>query len=482
MTRLRNVLLGLLLLAGFAYLGLKAYLYYEVKSSLDQAIAAARPVADIRYQGIESSLSGSVTVREVTVHAFGDEVRVDAVRVGTPDIVELLSTLSELQRGEPPEFLELELRQVDIQLGGPLMGFVQGALQSKAPRLPDSYPCDGQIVFGPAAWRAMGYERLRSDLRLRLDINGRNLRAEGAWQGADMGMLRFRTEVSGIQAAVDRMPTAAGGLLRSLEMDYQDRSYYRRWVRYCAGRDGIDPASFIDAVVNADATYYMYSWGVVPGGDLRRAYGEFLRNPVSVSVVARPGTPVELVTLDHYAPDAMVALLDLRVIVNGQGVESSQVSYRPELLGKFNAAPTGDWRLPLPQRPAEAAAVPEPARRPQAAAADQQSSRLRPSAPELPAAAPKSKVAAVAPAPAPAVKRTPEPVYDYRPVATDALGRYLGRYVRVFTSDGAAREGVLSAVRAGEVVVERRMYGGSMAVPMPLSGVDRIEVWLPKDS
>ena len=72
--------------------------------------------------------------------------------------------------------------------------------------------------------------------------------------------------------------------------------------------------------------------------------------------------------------------------------------------------------------------------------------------------------------------------YGFRRVAREGLDRYVGRYVRVLTEDGNAREGVLSDVHGTDVIVERRMHGGSLAVPVPMSTIARVEVWLPRDS
>lgn len=486
MKRVRNLLIGLLVAAGLLYAGLKGYIYYQVKDGLDEAIAAAGPFADIRYGGIGSSLSGSVIIEDLRVGAFGDEARVGAVRLGTPNVLVLLGALSELQRGEMPEFLELELRQLELDLSGPWMNFVQTAAQSSAPKLPDSFPCSGQIVFGPASWRAMGYQRLVSDVFLRVDADqdGRSLRLQSRWNTRDMGAARMALEVAGIEPSLVQVPQPGKALLRWLEIDYTDHSYYKRWVQYCANRDKTSPARFIASVVDADPTYYMYTWGVVPGEDLRRAFGEFLRAPQSVSVVARPGTPLELDLVKHYSPDDLVALLDLRVVVNGQGVASSKVAYRPELLSRYQAGrkpqlqwpPRPEAQPPAPSEPPAAAA---PRRAPEAAAQPQPEAAQAP-APERREAPTVARKRSEPKASAPAASTTRE--YGYHRVAREGLDRHVGRYVRVVGADGAEREGVLSEVRASGVVVEHRMYGGTMAVPVPWTQINRVEVWLPQGS
>lgn len=499
MTRVRNILIALLLVAGLGYLGLKGYIYYQVKSRLDDAIAKAAPMAEITYGGIDSSLSGSVTVHDIAVRAFGEEVRIGASRLGTPNVLVLLGALSELQQGEPPEFVELEWTDLNIGLDGPLMGFVQAAVQRQAPQLPGSFPCGGKVVFGPADWRAMGYQRLSSDVRMHVavDKDAHRVRLQGSWKTADMGAVRFRTEFAGLAPSMNGLAEAnKTALLRWFELDYTDLSYYKRWVRYCAQRDKTDPNAFINTLVDAKPTYYMYSWGVVPGADLRRAFGEFLRNPKTLSVVAHPSAPVELDLLKRYSPDDLVAVLDLRVLVNGQGVESSRVSYEPELLQQYARGPSAPLQWPprpSAQAPAATPAPSAPSPQPLASAPPQPAPEATPKSAPKPtskaAPEPAAKAAPQAPGsnpgsrPSTAAKVQPRMTeFGYRTVATAGLERYVGRYVRVLTREGTAREGVLSAVQANEVVVERRMYGGSVGVPVPMSKIDRVEVWLPQDS
>lgn len=503
MKRVRNIVIALALVVGLAYLGLKGYIYYQVKSNLDAAIASAAPVAEIRYGGIESSLTGSVSVTDLSVRAFGEEIHLADARIGTPNVLVLLSTLSELRQGEAPEFLELRLTGLDVGLNGPLMNFAQAALQSQAPELPKSYPCGGKVVFGPAAWRAMGYQRLSSDVFLRVDTDkdARRVKVQSDWKTANMGAMSVRAEFAGLAPSLQAPPDTSDTILRWFEVDYKDHSYYKRWVQYCAKRDKTDPTSFIHAVVNADPTYYMYSWGIVPGSDLRRAYGEFLRVPKSVSVVAHPSVPVKLNLLDHYSPDDLMALLDVRVIVNGHGVESSKVSYEPELLQRYAVKSTAklQWPPPTAQTPRAPAPPPQATAPPTQAKAPPpaETTRPTPSRPSAskPAAPPPPQSASSAPstakpdsgstARAPRNVRHAEPEmreFSYRTVATASLQRYVGRYVRVRTQEGTEREGVLSAVQATELVVERRMYGGSVGVPVPMSKIDRVEVWLPQDS
>lgn len=437
--RLRTLLIAVLLLAGLAYLGTKAYVHYRVQSTLDRIVARTGGFARVEYGAISSSLAGSVRVQDITVEAFNDEVKLGAVEVQTPNVLYLLRMVSNAERGRPPEFLELAVQGLELNVDGPLLRLLDAAMEAKAPRLPAGNPCAGQLVFGPRDWRAMGYARLVSDLRARIDSRdapasfGMDVEATTR----DMGSMSVALRVSGIAPRLDAPPQTRDALLKRLEVVYRDDSYTRRLVDYCAGAAGTDAAGHVAAVMGADARYYMHTWGVVPGDGLRSAYGEFLRAPGEIRVLAEPSTPVELATLHLYSPDDIVALLNLQVSFNGTTVKRPQVSFRPELL---EGKPVGGMLGAVPgmgTAPAQPSSAPTP----------------------------KARVAA--------------PAFAYRAVDKTELGRYVGRTVRLVTADRQVREGVLSGSDRERAVVERRMYGGSMAVPVPMEQIHKAEVLLP---
>ena len=433
MDRVRTLFIALVLVAGLGYLGVKGYVYYQVKSNLDEAIAKAGPFAQVEYGAISSSLSGGVSIEDVTVRAFADELRIAALELNTPDVLHLLRMVSDLGRGSPPEYLEVGVRQIDLALDGPLMNILDAAVQAKGPRL-DGAPCGGRLVFGPTQLRDMGYSRVRSDLRVRIDGSseqaGLGLQVHASTE--DMASADLSVRVSGVRS-LQRPPSAEDILLKRFEMIYRDQSYARRLVEYCARQGGTDVEGHIQAVLAADDRYFMHTWGVVPGDRLRAAYGRFLRQPGEVRIVAEPASPVELTNLHLYEADDVVALLNLQVSFNGEAVDRPQVRFRPELL-QAGVGPGSAVTARPPRSGAATLSSPSRGSRP---------ATLR-----------------------------------FQPVNKADLRRYVGRTVRLVTAE-QQREGVLMTSDRERAVVERRMYGGSMSVPVPMGEIQRAEVLLP---
>ena len=95
-----SILLGALL-----YAGVKGYIYFSVKSKLDDAIAMAGPFVQIEYGGISSGLDGWISVDDIDIFPAGldDRLHLDSLSVKWPHIGHMLSGF----RGTPTQMQDL---------------------------------------------------------------------------------------------------------------------------------------------------------------------------------------------------------------------------------------------------------------------------------------------------------------------------------------------------------------------------------------
>ena len=80
-------LLPLLLIPVALYGLAKGLMYYKAKSTIDDMAVTLANHAELRYSGIDTDLSGAVTVRGITVQPRGydDILSVDAIRIASDD-------------------------------------------------------------------------------------------------------------------------------------------------------------------------------------------------------------------------------------------------------------------------------------------------------------------------------------------------------------------------------------------------------------
>jgi len=151
MRLVRNIAIGVVLVVVAVYGGLKGYLYYKYKTAMDQLVAQAALFADVKYDGIGSSLTGSIMVHDVEImpHSVYDSIRIKTVRVDTPSLLYLMGVEDALSRGELPEFFTVSLSGLRFETTGAILRWFSNAAHT-ANASAKTPLCGGQAVLTPA--------------------------------------------------------------------------------------------------------------------------------------------------------------------------------------------------------------------------------------------------------------------------------------------------------------------------------------------
>ena len=131
-TGIRNTLIAIPLLLGASYGGLKLYLHNRYASALDEAIQDASLFAEIRYKGLSTTLGGELRVEGITItpHAeYTDEFQIEAVRIVTSGLSDLLDSGRSVERGELPRTLRLVVEGLEVPMDGFTMGYLDEAAE-----------------------------------------------------------------------------------------------------------------------------------------------------------------------------------------------------------------------------------------------------------------------------------------------------------------------------------------------------------------
>jgi hypothetical protein len=98
---MKNLIVLALIVGGCGYFGAKFYLHHKVSSGLDDALLMAAPVADIRYDGVSSTMSGELSIDGITarIAGFSDPLYVDKLSLITPGFFYLLNLDELVQPG-----------------------------------------------------------------------------------------------------------------------------------------------------------------------------------------------------------------------------------------------------------------------------------------------------------------------------------------------------------------------------------------------
>lgn len=443
--KLTHLLAGIVIVTGAVAGGIKGYAHYQVKSTLDDLIGGARPFAAIRYEDLDTDLSGSATVHGLSIipKNFPEHFQIDALTLSGPDMDFLLNGFSEAKkRGKPPERAAISVRGWHVRADSALIRAMQESTQKLAGLLKiQSDSCSLGQLFGAKDFTAIGHEEILIDMsfgyRFADTFPGIEVHWEFNTPGENARFSLTLTDVSRTLRPTQNMPK-----LRDVQMNYRlDPAFTRQVIDYCAKLRGVDHEAYIDQLIAEPDVLYQVYLGFVPGPGLRQAFEDLLRNPGELQVVARPYEPLDLTTLGLYKASQLPDLLGLTVTVNGRPVDDMSLSF-VDLGTQLDAGMQAEversefWNgLGL--------------------AAD---------TPSEPASAPGVDT-----------RGTLQP--QYRSIEHAQLGEHVGRQVRIVGSGGRKRNGLLKSVERGIATVEERRYGGSLTSTIALKDIVKAEVF-----
>ncbi len=439
MEKLKYFVLGLLVVVVLAYGGVKAYMYYSLKTKIDRAAQQFSPFGKLEYGGLTTSVKGSLGIEDIKfrIHGMDDELRIKAIRYETPSLFYLLQAKNEFEKGRIPERLSLNIEGLSIDLFGEFTDRLEQFISDLNFQLDGVNPlCGGRLFFGPREFRDMGYEEITSDLQVgyRFDPANANIVIDVTASTQDMATAKIRGLVEGITETsfISMMQSCRHRpRMGRISINYTDQSYVTRLTKYCADLSKLGLRDYITAEINQQPVYYSYTWGFVPGPGLRQAYGAFLLKPGQIDVSLELPEEVTPDNIHLFKPEDIPGLLDLQVSVNGKAVKDLKFDFYKGQ--KLDLSSNIDR---LFSRPGEK--------------------------------------------PLKALKKKKKVKYEtkYYNVPVDGLKKYVGEEVRLRTSGGQTRLGFLTKIGTNVAHVEQRVHSGKFTMTVPLGSITKAEVLL----
>jgi len=440
MLRLKTVIPIIVAAPLLIYGGIKGYTYYVIRNQLEDIIGTVSPFAAVSYGGIGSSVKGTVRVEQIRVvpHGVPDAIRIDAAELHTPGLLFLLRDSATHRRKGFPERLEVVIRGLHLELGGPIMAGLTSRSEDRShdgdPRV-DGLACGWRTLFAPEGLRDLGYTTLSYDvdLLMRLPGNADELVLRFDARAHDLQHLYLETRLAGVVATLAGADTA-GLRMRTLAMRYElDPGYVHKAVDRCATKSELRVDTLLERLAGQDDASYMTDLGFVPGPGIRRALVSFFSHPREIRVSAKPPWAVDLGTPERYRPQDLPDRLKLTVSLDSD--EISDLSFT-----------TVSLREPGERRNLSALAAPsssETARKARSKDRGGSDTILRNGV-------------------------------SYQRVDQEQLPELVGRDIWVLTRKGLERQGRLVKVEGGRVWLTLTVRGGSMTTSVALSETEKL--------
>ncbi len=438
MEKLKYFLLGLVVVVVVAYGGIKAYMYYSLKTKVDRLAQQFSLFGQLEYGGLMTSIKGSLGVEDIKirVHGMDDELRIKAVRYQTPSLKYLLQANKQFEQGRIPESLSLTIEGMNIDLFGEFTDRLEQIISDMNFQLQGINPlCGGRLFFGPRELRDMGYEEITGDIKIgyRFDPASAQIIVDIISNTDEMAAAKIQGIVTGINdtSFMSMMSPVNPPRLSKINVNYIDQSYTKRFTEYCAGLSKLGLNEFIAAEANQQPVYYSYTWGFVPGPGLREAYRKFLTQPEQIDISLELPEAVTPDNVHLFKPQDIPGLLNLQVSVNGEAVQ--------DLSFDFYKGQKIDLSRNIERLFAQPGSEPvKPLRE----------------------------------------KKIVKYETKYYHIPVTGLQKYVGEEVRLQTNTGQTRLGYLTKLTKSVAHVQQRVHRGEFTMTVPVASITKAEVLL----
>jgi hypothetical protein len=414
-----------LILIGGVYLGLKGYVYFSVKSDVDNLVKQASLFADVRYGGIASDLiDGSISINDVVIapRTLQDEIQIHELKMQGDGPGFLFSDTSKWAQ-QTPEFLKLSMVGLRVGLDGELyrsLGDMQ-MQQAKARKAEPAATCEFGSSFSAEDLRALGYDELFANASFTVahDKIESKTKMEINLEMEDMAEIDMTVSMKGGGAP---MMMAMAPQPSEIRFVYTvNPEYMKGSKKYCAGVLKMDEQAYVNHISSAKDSEFQKYYGFIPGQGIRDAVKKFMTDGGEVDVRMRPSQDVNPMMLNQFRPQDIINILGVTVYVNGDPVQDLSFSVDDSMNQYFGDKGYGEQDDKKKQEP---------------------------------------------------VKVT----YTFQDTPINQLPQYIGARVRVETFDGKEREGALVKISRNTATIEQRVHSGTFEALVPLSDIKSLQV------
>jgi len=308
------------LLVGLGYAGAKGYLYYKTSQGIESAVLMMSPHVDLKYEGISSTISGELTIDNVSMRLAGyrDEILIGRLGIKTPNFLALLS-LSEMSSGssqeKAPEYFGIIAEEIKVAADADYYrDFYEKSIAVIAPSDlgQGGVQCVGKYGYSPRTLKSLGYTNLTTSISMIFRQADSNYVTEMGIDIADMVDFDMSISLAGnLMSGIARGSTYRPKL-RELNMKITDKSLNSRVEKYCT-KLGLTPEQILRAHINA-LQYMGKMQGIVFDEYIIDPYKQYLAGKPTLIVTAKPREPLDLERISRYKPSDVPALLNLEAV------------------------------------------------------------------------------------------------------------------------------------------------------------------------
>ncbi len=280
---LRNLTLAVVLLAGM----LKLLAWYAVGQDLPRVLSELAPYVRLDYAKLSTDLNGDITLTDVKIHPHQNaRYHAEQLVFSGPNLFWLVKH-SLLHENSLPDNFTVSATNLKFPA---FLSWLHSPWIDTHTFVPFPDMGCGGTVLGPANYREMGVHAdiNHAELDYRYDDTTRKLDLGVVFSVPGFSRSTARAELRNFNPEQFRFVARAGKLhLEQISADYTDLGYLKRRTHYCAVRQGVPEAQFVDEHVN-DVVELLHQHGIRPSDTLTQLYRRLVQQGGSVSALSLP--------------------------------------------------------------------------------------------------------------------------------------------------------------------------------------------------
>ncbi|MCP1728351.1 hypothetical protein J2T60_002351 [Natronospira proteinivora] len=432
MRKLVYGLIAVLVAAGASYY----YQVHQINRAVDDIGRQLAPFGRLEHGGASFSLSGEARINRLRFfpHESHEDIAVRRAAIRTGGLFNLMQINQTLQEGRLPSELGVSLRGARLPFDSFMFeSMEEGGLGMGLPF--EAAGCGDRLVFSSRDMTRMGFFTFTGFIDMGYETTGNidaiNWSLDAVAEGISRTYFSASMEMDAHSDHLQDLYMAATSMyIGSVNMEYEDLGYYERVMEFCA--DEMDMP--LDEYIDHHVEQWQLRWleeGLVAGPDMVAAYREFLDDPGMLSAQIIPTGDVFSLFAQGVSLSRLLRNLNISVSIEGQdlGRLDLRTASREE-----QEALTGARRSWTRSDDGDSASTED----------DETGQLVQP---------------------------------GWKTVSIDDIAQHRDASVRITLQDGREREGRLKEVEGGQLIIERRMRGGYMEVPVRHSDIEDIQVW-----
>lgn len=296
---LRNRMVSVLMMIFVAFGAMKGVMYYSAKHKIDELILPMRSFLDVEYQGISTSVLGSVGVKGLRLKTFsGDEI----VTFGKVT----LSSFDKEENEKIPSNLSITLEDVMFDTR-----FLNEVTNDDIPTFVRELGY-GELYKISNNLQKLGYEKIITDVNFEFsykkELGGVKLRLRENIK--QLGELDILLDVIGFVPGMHAMGTDLK--INEMSLMFDDDSYTNRLLKRFAEKDNRAIEEYRTEIVQQIKHYLEVNKIFLQDRDLD-ALKKFIIKPDKLIVKIHPHEPLSIESLKFYKREDVPNILNLNI-------------------------------------------------------------------------------------------------------------------------------------------------------------------------